>query len=736
MDVADSNGTYAIQIAEAANLLVKAIAAGYAPGYIIAVTDKPQDIILKPLGKELAAVTVNSSRPLIERKADRMVLNVENTISAIGSDAFELLKKAPGVRVGNSSVSIAGKNTVSIMVDDRLLQLGGEELEAMLRTIKADNISKIEVITTPPAKYDAEGNTGIINIVTAKRKREGLNGNVGLSYTQRVRGGVRTTLAFNYRKNKLNVFGNGFLSGNKFTLDQQTTTYFPGQEYYLTSWLISDAVFSRYELGADYNISRRAILGIMYTIGHTNRFVDQAYVNTITSDVSGNIDSLQRSRALVAEKGLRNVIHLNYEWKIDSGGKKLSFDFEHFGRPSDRRRDIHNQSFLSDGASINAPGTSRTTGVLDANYADAKTDIVWPTPFAEWSFGAKASWLYNLSDNIFSDLYKSEYVKDTAKSNEFDYYENTQALYTSAKKKWDKWEAQLGLRAEYTQTKGISHTIDHVTATKYARLFPTAYLLYSPSDKHAININYSRRIERPQYSQRNPFRVYLTPVSYEMGNPFLQPSFSHNVELGYTLLSHYTVALYAQRVNEMQSWIAQTDSTNNSFFFTYANSGTETAFGVSLNATNNFTDWWENTITLSSYRKSFRSDYFNTSNNFNLPSWEVDIFNTFSLNKAQTLVAELGFYYGSDEQEGFNLTYANYMFWGGVRALFFEKRLTLNLQINDPTRTSWDKYRNLHNNTYQFDYDDHRCVQGTITWRFGNKNVKAIRERQSNDNTQ
>ncbi|MCD6063718.1 MAG: TonB-dependent receptor, partial [Flavipsychrobacter sp.] len=266
MDVADSNGTYAIQIAEAANLLVKAIAAGYAPGYIIAVTDKPQDIILKPLGKELAAVTVNSSRPLIERKADRMVLNVENTISAIGSDAFELLKKAPGVRVGNSSVSIAGKNTVSIMVDDRLLQLGGEELEAMLRTIKADNISKIEVITTPPAKYDAEGNTGIINIVTAKRKREGLNGNV-----------------------------------------------------YLTSWLISDAVFSRYELGADYNISRRAILGIMYTIGHTNRFVDQAYVNTITSDVSGNIDSLQRSRALVAEKGLRNVIHLNYEWKIDSG---------------------------------------------------------------------------------------------------------------------------------------------------------------------------------------------------------------------------------------------------------------------------------------------------------------------------------------------------------------------------------------------------------------------------------
>lgn len=733
MDMADSNGAYKIPVADTNQLLLKIIAAGYAPAYVSA-NIKQLDIVLEPVGKELAAVVVSSRKPLIERKADRTVLNVENTISAIGSDAFELLKKAPGVRVTNSSVSLVGKSTVSLMMDGKLLRLGGEELEAFLRTIKADNISQIEVITTPPAKYDAEGNTGLVNIVTKKRKTEGLNGNVGLSYTQRVRGGARTTLSFNYRKNKLNVFGNGFLTRNQNTLDQQTTTYFPNQENHLSSWQITDPVYSRLELGADYNIGKRSTLGIMYTTGHTDRIAKQAYISTITDQTTGDIDSLQRSRAQIKETGLRQVVNVNYEWRIDTSGKKLNIDYEYFGRPSHRDRYATNQTFLTDGDRINAPDANLTTADLEVNYMELKTDVVLPTSFAEWSFGAKASGIHNISDNIFSNLYNGEYVRDTMKSNEFDYTENTQALYLSTKRKWEKWEAQLGLRGEYTQTKGIS--LSNKVVTTYAKLFPTAYLLYTPNEDHAFNINYSRRIERPQYFQRNPFRTYTTPVSYEGGNPFLQPSFSHNVELGYTLLSQYTVTLYAQKVEAMMQWVAQTDSANNSYFYTWANSGAQTSFGLSLNATNNFAHWWENTVTLSGYRKSFSSDYYKTANKFNLPSWEVDIFNTFSLNKSKTLMAELGFYYGSDEQDGFNLGYANYMFWGGVRALFLDKRLTLSLQVNDPTRTSWDKYKNLNNGTYQFDYDDHRCVQGTINWKFGNKNVKARRERQSSDNAQ
>ncbi|WP_276135233.1 TonB-dependent receptor domain-containing protein [Polluticoccus soli] len=733
MDMADSNGAYKIPVTDTNQLLLKIIASGYAPAFA-PVSNKQQDIILEPVGKELAAVIVSSRKPLIERKADRTVLNVENTISAIGSDAYELLRKAPGVRVTNNSVSLAGKSTVSIMIDGKLVRLGGDELEAFLRTIKADNISQIEVITTPPAKYEAEGNTGLINIVTKKRKNEGLNGNVGLSYTQRVRGGARTTLSLNYRKNKLNVFANGFLTRNQNTLDQQTTTQFDNQENYLSSWQITDPIYSRLELGADYNIGNRSTLGIMYTTGHTDRIARQAYVSTITNLNTGNIDSLQRSRAQIKETGLRQVVDVNYEWRIDTSGKKLNIDYEYFGRPSHRDRTATNQSVLTDGGRIGAPGTNLTTADLDVNYMELKADVVLPTTFAEWSFGAKASGIHNVSDNIFSDLNDGVYVRNTEKSNEFDYTENTQALYFSTEKKWDKWEGQLGLRGEYTQSRGIS--IGDTVTNNYAKLFPTAYLLYTPNEDNAFNINYSRRIERPQYFQRNPFRTYTTPTSYEGGNPFLQPSFSHNVELGYTLMSQYTITLYAQQVDAMIQWIAQTDSVNNSYFYTWANSGTSTSFGLSLNATNNITDWWENTVTLSGYRKSFRSDYYNTANNFNLPSWEVDIFNTFQLNKAQTLMAELGFYYGSKEQDGFNLGYANYMFWGGIRALFFDKRLTLNLQINDPTRTSWDKYLNLHNGTYQFDYDDHRCVQGTISWKFGNKNIKARRERQTSDSGQ
>lgn len=212
-ELTDNSGNFRMTVASVKHSFLEIVAPGYVT-YLRSIEDTITPsvkfkVILEPAGHVLKNLTVSAKRPLIEHKVDRTVFNVENSISSTGSDAFEMLAKAPGVRVNNGNISIVGKNTVSLMINDRLIKLDGSELEAMLRAMPSDNISKVEVITTPPARYDAEGNAGIINIVTKKSTREGLNGNVSVTWWQRLQPSQQLTGAFNSRKNRINVYGDG-----------------------------------------------------------------------------------------------------------------------------------------------------------------------------------------------------------------------------------------------------------------------------------------------------------------------------------------------------------------------------------------------------------------------------------------------------------------------------------------------------------------------------------------------
>lgn len=737
--IADSMGNYKMDIAELGGSYITVSAAGYATTAKtitdLAATRQQIDFVLAQESKELKEVAISIKKPLIERKADRVIFNVENSISSIGGNALDALGKAPGVRVSsNNDISLAGKSTVNVMINDKLVRMGGEELADMLRTIPSENVMKIEVITTPPAKYDAAGNSGIINIVTKKSNKKGLNGSVGVNAIQNSLRSAIGIGSLNYRNNDLNMyaFSNG---GDNFSKPVETnSTQYPLQQLNQVNHVNNLRNFHYHQAGIDYNVNPKTIIGIQYTYaGSTpkmNEGIEGRWVNA-----ANGIDSIIKTRANTHDFGERNVVNLNYERKFDSTGKKLNIDGDFFTRIGRTVRDFTTTDVLADGSPTGYNSTNQSTGKQVLYIGSLKADITFPTKFAELSFGAKGSFIHVLSDNVFSYLSGGAYVVDPGKTNKFDYRENTEAAYISAQKKLNKqWDAQLGLRAEYTQTRAASLTLATANETKYVQLFPTGYLQYTVNENNAFNLNYSRRIERPNMSMINPFRVYMTPTSYAEGNPFLQPSFTSNLELSYTLRSRYTFTTYVQHTQQTSTQLLEIDSVNKGFHFKYANIGTVLNYGITASALATPVKWWECNMQFYGYHTTVNANYYNTGiyNHYDMTGFIIEGDNNFTLNKEKTLFAEAGFAYSSTLMENYNINYPRWSVNAGMRALFFKKNLTAGFTVGDVFRSNRIKVRNVYNNSMTNNYYDEQGIRVNVTYKFGNKNIKGKRERNTN----
>lgn len=733
--IADSNGAYSFGTGKTANTLIVATAAGYTTTARqitdTTLTRQNVDLVLEKESITLNEVAVSVRKPLIERKVDRTVFNVENSITAIGSDALEALRKAPGVRVSsNNDISIAGKSTVSIMINDKLVRVGGHELADMLRTIPSENIARIEVITTPPAKYDAAGNSGMINIVTKKQNKKGLNGTLGSNIIQNSLLSAIAVGTVNYRNNKLNIYA---LSNGGYAYSrpvERNNTYYSNQLWNQVSNIDNLRNFYYNQAGIDYNLTPKTILGIQYTYAGSTPKMNEDITGKWINRANGT-DSILHTRARTNDFGERNVANINYEWKIDSTGKKLNLDADFFTRLGRTVRNFTTINTLGDGNPTGFNSIDRSTGKQVLYIGSMKADMELPGKFANISFGAKGSFIHVVSDNVFEYISNNAFVVDPGKTNKFDYQEYTEAIYISGQKEINKkWSTQAGLRAEYTQTRAASATLATANETKYLQLFPTAYLLYTLNEDHTFNLNYSRRIERPNMSLINPFRRYMTPNAYDEGNPFLKPSFSSNGELAYTMKSKYTFTLYAEHTQQVSTQILEVDSANKGFHFRYANIGTSVNYGFSASASLTPAKWWESNLQLYGFHSRVNANYYSagTTNRYNMNGFEVENQNTFTLNKDKTLMTELSFEYSSATIENYDFHYPNANIYAGVRVLLFKKNLVVAATINDIFRTQIIRVRNLYNSTVTNNYYDARGARVNITWKFGNQNIKSKRE--------
>ncbi len=683
---------------------------------------------------ELETVVVTAAKPTIEKKVDRLVFNVENAVGAVG-DAMDILQKTPGVRVSADDIGLIGKSSVRILINDRLSTLRGEDLSAYLRSLSAEDIARIEVITNPPAQYEAEGNSGLINIVLKKIQRDFWGGNIRTTYQQTTYPGLFVGGGTTYQKGRWSLFGN-LNTGNASQQVTETNTISYEQQTWDTESRIR--YFNRFvggRAGVDYDLSDRTSLGVQY-LGATKRPDNEEATNTQLLGTAQALDSILRTTGASDKKTYYHALNGHFKTQLDTVGTTLSADVDYFVYRNDLERNSETQTLLAEGTAIpDAAVLLRNTSLQDIETFTSGIDVVWPTDWARLELGAKLGVIQNTSDVRAYTFQEGVYTLSNELSNIFEYEEQTQAVYASGSKSVGKWDFKLGLRMEFTQTKGNSITLNQVNTNDYYKLFPTVYTTYTPNDNTSWSFNYGKRINRPGYSDLNPFRWYDNPYSYTEGNPFLQPSFTDNLELSHLHKNNLSSSAYVSYTEQGSEQVTLTDATSNIQATVRRNFLETVSVGFFQSYTFKKINWlesyWQYDINYSEIQSSLPGT-IGRQQGFNM---YVAVDNTLFFNAKKTFSGELGAWYAAPGVNGVDTMEARYAANAGLKWLLFDKQWQLNLVARDIFRTNETIFNTTINNIpqrYQNYYDNQRFWI-SVVYRFGNRDLKSKSKQFSNE---
>lgn len=683
--------------------------------------------------KTLGTVVIAKRKELVERKVDRLVFNIENTISAVGGDALEALKITPGVLVRNESVTIVGKQSIRVLIDDKMLELSEGDLANFLRSIPADNIKNIEVITTPPAKYDAAGGSGLINIKLKKAQADSWSLSLGSSYLRRYdEGEGAMTSNFMYSKNKLSLS-----TSLNYRDGGETFTYDDDNRFPTELWVTKQRFNREYKrlngiLGMQYLPAPYWTLGFQY-IANFNKTHSNRNTRSLVYDQQSAIAFNEISSFTTADqKPDFNSINLFNEFKLDSAGKKIILNLDYFKYANDDTRPYEGTSVMNNtgvlqyfkGINDNAQRTNNYSG---------KIDLELPSKIANWSFGGKVS-ASNTANNIAafnSGLVNSPITAMPQTAHKFDYKEYIQALYFSGTKKFkNNLEAQIGLRMEATQTKSFNENLNQSLNTDYTKLFPSVNLSYALNENSTYRLSYGRRIARPNFSELNPNVTYITPFLTVEGNQVLRPYFVDNFELSYSY-KKLESKLYYSIENDVFNQIGVPDVSTNNIRLVYQNIFNLRRYGFSESFNFDKIKWWNS-------NNLFNVNY-TTSQTIDLSAIAVDGFtsyitsnNDFNLNRAKTLLVNLGFEYYFVGTYGIDRIKPSTTTSFAIQYLMLNNNLRVNLKANDIFKS--DRYRFAstvagvaRSSNYYFDT---RLVQLSLNYRFGSKKVN-VKNRQT-----
>ncbi|WP_426327927.1 TonB-dependent receptor domain-containing protein [Pedobacter sp. R-06] len=559
------------------------------------------DIKIKAGATNLKEVNISGQKAFVERKIDRTVVNVDALISNAGTTALDVLSKSPGVNVDqNGVISLKGKSGVAIFIDDKPTYLSGADLDNYLRSLPSSSLDQIELMTNPPAKYDAAGNGGVINIKTKKTKTAGFNGGINLSLNQGELSRSNNSFNFNYRKDKINVFGNlSYNLNNSFT-DLDLNRKYKNDDGSAKSYFNQNSYFRRHgntfnlKTGLDYYASEKTTWGIVLT--GMNRISKQVNNNTSNlSNASMQLDSVIRAENIDQIKYQNAGVNLNYRHKFKQAGRELTFDADYLLYRNQTDQTYYNFSYLPS-------GTLKYQDILTGNLPSnidiytAKMDYSHPLE-NKWKLDAGIKTAYTKTDNI-ADYFNTANGKTSAdyeKSNHFLYEENINAVYLNMSREGKRFSLQAGLRYENTVSNGhqLGNLIKPDSSFKrtYNSLFPTLYFSYKldTAGNNQLGLNYGRRIDRPYYQDLNPFFSPLDKFTYYVGNPFLKPSFTQSIELSHTYKNKITTTFgYSWVRDEVNETI---EILNGTYYSRPANVGKTRVANVSVNAEIDLTKW-------------------------------------------------------------------------------------------------------------------------------------------------
>lgn len=745
-EMTTDNGSVAFEKIAAGHYFIQASQMGYTTSYSTAFqldaghkTIELGSMKLPPLGKNLQAVNVTAQKPFIESSAGKTVMNIENSVSAAGNTALDLLRRAPGVQIDNNeNVTLKGQS-VTVMIDGKLTYLSGEQLTNLLKTTPGESIASIEILTSPSAKYDAAGNGGMINIKTKKGKMTGVNGNVNATLTQAKYGRYGISGNINWRTEKFNIFGD-FDQGDyprMVTRDYKRSV----KESDGSTTFMQQSVFQRnrfknnyLKVGMDYFINDKHTIGVLAN-GFKNAFGNEIYSNTNLGQQNMPPDSTVNSLTVNDNKFDNIALNLNYKGVLDTaGGREISFDADYAQFNNHRFMQLNDSLYDAASKQNRNPNSIRTTGGTQVIIKSLKADISWPLgKESKLEAGAKASFVTTTNLLQFDSLYHGVYLPSPSLSDQFNYQEDIYAAYATYKKQMNKTNVQLGLRVENTASTGHSFTTDTYVKRNYTDFFPNVNVEQKLNDKNKLSLAMSRRIERPQYGQLNPFMFYLDKYTYFRGNPYLKPQYSNIAELAYTFKDKYIATLRYSRIKDMMEEFITQDDSSKASISTERNYDKTDIYSLLLTLPIQVTKWWtsDNNVDLS-YNK-FRFEDPTTNEPYNRYNFNYYISSTNTITLPHDIKVEVMGYYNSPFIFGIFRGYSQYNLNLGIQKMFLNKNATVKLSYNNILRN--ESYRgaaefaNLNMsifNTWQY-----RTVNLSFSYKFGSASIKAARERKT-----
>jgi len=655
-----------------------------------------------------------------------MIFNAEKSISGTGGDALQLLEKIPGIRVDNNSISLIGKGSVGIMIGDRLIYLSGDDLFSYLKSISSDQISTIEIISHPSAKYDAQGNNGLINIILKKPATDGLQGSANQSYSIASYPTFAGGADLSYRNKKLSASSNLAVRNGSVYPSERSVLSYPGQTWDIMNRYRNFRKILSGQLQVDYRISKKVLIGGLYNGSYT----DFHSYEKITSNIyhtSGSADSILISDANAKIYSSFHSANLFFKKYIDTNGKQLMINADWFASKSDSWRQFDNHTYIDvDQLREGSYAQYLSASNQHVSAYTIKADMDMPIRSNRIAFGGKLSFIRNLSDISFYRQQNDLYIIDQDQFNIFKYLENTQAAYVSLNRSYKKWTAQIGLRGEYTQTNGVSSGTNQAEINSYFRLFPTAFLSYRINELRNISFSYGKRINRPPYKSLNPFRWYSNQYAYLEGNPFLKPSFNDNFELSHSYKNLIITTLSYSRTNNGYNTINFTDTLSNlqvakpiNFIrsYNYQLSNSVSVTKINWMQSNNEFDliYHRSASFLQGIVPSLArlSAYISTSNEIYFV-------------KDKTFAAELTFWYQFSSVEGLQISNGRYNLNAGTKLLLLKKHVQLTLGITDVLKSNQYRYTLLVNHIKQSyeNYYDSRQLRLSVRYVFGNDKAR------------
>lgn len=706
-----------------------------------------QPVILNAVSKVLSDVVVNGKRPMIEQKLDKTIIHVDASPTNVGLTVLEVLEKSPGISVDkDGNISLKGKQGVLILIDGKPTYLSGADVANMLKNMPSNNLDQIEIMPNPPAKYDATGNSGVINIKTKKSKIKGMNGSVTIGAGQGIYPRTNNSTNINYRIGRINMFGSYSYAWRKNVQQLDISRNFrDANTNALESIFNQQAEFihanqtHNYKIGVDYFVTPKTTFGIVIN-GFINPETSSASNTTSIYDATSRLQNKTSAKNTSNENWENFNTNLNFKHAFDSTGKEITIDMDYINYASNSCQ-LFNNAFYND-ANVKIKSDENLRGNLPSyiKIFSGKLDLTYPLKEnMKLDAGIKRSYVETDNNAQYDSLNTvNVWDRDASRSNHFLYRETINAAYMNLDKQINKkWNVQLGLRLENTLSNGRQLTTGKNFKNDYTKLFPTAYIGYSPNDKNQFVINYGRRIERPDYSDLNPFYYFIDKYTYEVGNPKLNPQFSNNIELTHTYEGFLTTSLsYSKTNNIITEVFEQIDSTNTTFI-KKGNIAQRGNISLNISARLPITKWWTTNI----YAQGFHSEFKGVVNNGYIEvegsNFMMNIQNQFSFKKGWML--ELSGFYTTGSLEG--AIVVNSMrtlnFAVSKQVLKSEGTIRLNFKdfLNLQRENGYSRYGNVDLSFYQ--NRNNRIVNLSFTYRFNKgQKIKAQSKKSSAEEEQ